>query len=161
LAFWRYAEGHYGMDSKELRQYRYSLKPLKDLYGTSPAARFTPKCLKAVRQRMADLGWRRSVINRRLVRIKTVWSWAVSEELVPPSAAHALREVKGFRKGEKGVLESEPVAPAYGEDVAKVLPFCTRPVAAMLQLQWLTGMRSGEVRIMRTVDIDQSNPQCW
>jgi integrase len=28
-------------------------------------------------------------------------------------------------------------------------------------LQWLTGMRSGEVRVMRTLDIDRSNPQCW
>ncbi len=31
----------------------------------------------------------------------------------------------------------------------------------MLQLQALTGMRSGEVRIVRTMDVDQSNPDCW
>jgi integrase len=31
----------------------------------------------------------------------------------------------------------------------------------MLELQWLTGMRSGEVRIMRTLDIDRNNPDCW
>jgi integrase len=161
LAFWKYAEGHYGDDSKELRQYRYSLRPLRQMYGSQPAKNFTPKCLKAVRQRMADLGWCRSVINRRLTRIKTVFSWAVSEELVPSSAAHGLREVKGFRKGENGVREREPAAPAFGEDVAKVLPHCTRPVAAMLELQWLTGMRSGEVRIMRTMDIDHGNPECW
>jgi integrase len=59
------------------------------------------------------------------------------------------------------VRESEPATPAFGDDMAKVLPFCPRPVAAMLQLQWLTGMRSGEVRVMRTLDIDTGNPQCW
>jgi integrase len=161
LAFWRYAEGHYGAGSKELRQYPYALRPLKDLYGSQLASAFTPKCLKAVRQRMADLGWCRGVINRRLTRIKTVFGWAVSEELVPASTAHALREVKGLRKGDKNVRESEAAAPAFGGDVRKVLPYCPRPVAAMLQLQWLTGMRSGEVRVMRTLDIDRSSAECW
>jgi integrase len=161
LAFWKYAEGHYGLDNKELEQFRYSLRPLKDLYGSHAAARFTPKCLKAVRQRMVDLGWCRGVINRRLTRIRTMFSWAVSEELVPPSIAHGLREVKGFRKGEKSVRESEPVQPAFAEDMLAALPHCPRPVAAMMELQWLTGMRSGEVRVMRTLDIDQANPDCW
>ncbi len=31
----------------------------------------------------------------------------------------------------------------------------------MLQLQFLTGMRSGEVRVMRKCDIDTSDPACW
>jgi integrase len=31
----------------------------------------------------------------------------------------------------------------------------------MLEIQWLTGMRSGEVRIMRTLDIDRTDPRCW
>jgi integrase len=161
LAFWGYAKDHYGEDDKELDQYRDSLRPLKELYGTTLAAEFTPKCLKAVRRRMADLGWCRNVINRRLTRIKTVWSWAVSEELVPPSAAHGLREVKGFRKGDKGVKESAPPAPAFWDDVKAVLPHCPRPVAAMLELQWLTAMRSGEVRVMRTLDLDTSRSDCW
>jgi integrase len=161
LEFWKYAEGHYGINNKELEQFRYSLRPLKTLYGTHPAARFTPKCLKVVRQNMVDLGWCRSVINRRLTRIKTMFNWAVSEELVPPSIAHGLREVKGFRKGEKNVRESNPVQPAFAEDMLAALPHCPRPVAAMLELQWLTGMRSGEVRVMRTLDIDQANPDCW
>jgi integrase len=161
LAFWQHAEAHYGAGNKELEQYRYSLRPLREMYGSHPADKFTPKCLKTVRQRMADLGWCRNVINRRLTRIKTMFSWAVSEELVPPSTSHGLREVKGFRKGEKCVRESDPVQPAFAEDMLAALPHCSRPVAAMLELQWLTGMRSGEVRIVRTVDIDTSNPDCW
>jgi integrase len=161
LAFWKYGETHYGADSKELEQYRYSLRPLREMYGGHPADKFTPKCMKAVRQRMADQGWCRTVINRRLTRIKTMFSWAVSEELVPPSISHGLREVKGFRKGEKCVRESDPVQPAFADDMLVALPYCARPVAAMLELQWLTGMRSGEVRVMRTLDIDQSNPACW
>lgn len=50
---------------------------------------------------------------------------------------------------------------AFWEQVVQVLPFCTRPVAAMVQLQHWTGMRSQEVRLMRTIDIDRSDARCW
>ena len=56
LAFWKYAEAHYGAGNKELEQFRYSLRPLREMYGQHPADKFTPKCLKAVRQRMAEVG---------------------------------------------------------------------------------------------------------
>ncbi len=54
LAWWKEAEVRYGPDSLELENYRYALRPLRELYGPHPAAKFTPKCLKAVRQRMVD-----------------------------------------------------------------------------------------------------------
>jgi len=209
LSWWKAAESRYGDESLELDNYRTALRHLRELYGTHPAARFTPKCLKAVRQRMVDalqhrvrptdktdapglwLGedrfrpqqqeaqlakkgpWvkveilesrkalSRKVINRHLVRLRAVFSWAVEEELIPGTVAAAIREVKGVQPGEKGVKENDPRPPAFWEDVTKVLPHCPPPVAAMLQLQALTGMRSGEVRIMRTMDVDQSNPDCW
>jgi len=124
LAFWKDAERRHGEDNKELDQYRYSLRPLKELYGHHLAAEFTPKCLKAVRQRVVELGWCRSVINRRLTRIRTMFGWAVPEELVPPSTAHGLREVKGFQKGDKNVRESPPVEPAFEGDMLAALPHC-------------------------------------
>jgi integrase len=161
LAFYRHAEVRYGNGSRELEQFRYSLKPLKELYGTEPAARFGPKCLRAVRQRMIDAGLCRGVINRRITRLKTMFGWGVAEELVPPSVAHALREVRGLRLGEMGSRESAPVMPAFEEELLKALPFCPGPVAAMLELQWLTGMRSGEVRVMRTMDLDRTDAAAW
>jgi integrase len=161
VAFMREATRRYGEKGKELAQFCLSFRPLKALYGTHPADKFTPKCLRSVRQHMISLGWCRTTINRRVSRIKLAFSWAVEEELIPPSIAHGLREVKGIRKGDKSVREPEAVEPAFEDDVKKVLPFCTRPVAAMLELQWLCGMRSGEVRIMRTCDIDRTNPACW
>lgn len=103
----------------------------------------------------------RKVINRHLVHIRAVFSWAVSEELIPAAVAHGLHEVKGIQQGDRQVKESKPRPPAFWNDVVKVLPYCTRPVAVMLQLQWLTGMRSGEVRVVRTLDIDRTDPTFW
>jgi integrase len=58
LAFWCHAEQHYrredGTHTNELNDYRLSLKPLSELYGTLPVNDFGPLKLKAVRQRMAD-----------------------------------------------------------------------------------------------------------
>jgi integrase len=103
----------------------------------------------------------RSVINRHLVRIRAIFGWAVSEELIPAAVAHGLREVKGIQQGNRQVKERKPRPPAFWDDVVKVVPFCPLPIAVMLQIQWLTGMRSGEVRIMRTMDVDRTDPECW
>ena len=40
------------------------------------------------------------------------------------------------------------------ERVDAVLPYVSPPVAAMIRLQWLTGMRSCEVVVMRPCDIN-------
>jgi integrase len=90
-----------------------------------------------------------------------MYRWAASEELIPASVFEALRSVVGLSKGRSGVRESQPVEPAFWEHVEAIKPYCPRPVAAMLDLQYLAAMRSGEVRRMRTTDIKQSRPDCW
>ena len=58
LAFLRHAEEHYrredGTPTSELTDFKLSLRPLKELYGTLAVADFGPLKLKTVRQRMAD-----------------------------------------------------------------------------------------------------------
>lgn len=94
-------------------------------------------------QHMVKLGWTRKVIGRRLSRIKAVFSWGVVNELVPGEVSYRLREVKGLRPGQYGVQESPGREPAFFDEVEKIAPHCTRPVATMLQLQYLAGMRCG------------------
>jgi hypothetical protein len=42
LAWWKDAERRLGENSKELKQYRYALKPLRALYDSSPAEQGCP-----------------------------------------------------------------------------------------------------------------------
>src|SRR5262249_31753795 len=55
-AFWTHAEQHYrhadGTPTRELADFKVSLRPLRHLYGQSPASSFGPLALKAVRQLM-------------------------------------------------------------------------------------------------------------
>ncbi len=160
LSFWRFAEQHYrhedGTPTNELTDYRYSLRPLRELYGPTPAADFSPLKLKAVRQRMVCADLCRGVINQRVGRIVRMFKWAVSEEIVPETTHRALMSVRGLEKGRTEARETEPVRPIADAVVDATLPYVLPPVRAMIRLQRLTGMRPGEVCLMRACDIDMS-----
>jgi integrase len=161
LRFMEYAATYYSKEGRELDQFKLSLRPLREVCGPMLANAFGPKALKTVQRRMVELGWCRRVVNRRVTRIRTMMKWAESEELLPFGTTHALATVRGLRRGEMGVKESKPIKPAQLVEVQAVVPHCSPTIAAMLLVQFLAGMRSCEVRLMRTTDIDRTNPKCW
>jgi integrase len=58
LAYWQFAESYYrknGEPTTQLERIRQALRPVRKLYGHTPAAAFGPKALKAVRERMLQL----------------------------------------------------------------------------------------------------------
>jgi len=161
LAFLDFAERYYrdGHDvSKEVVNYKLALRPLKQLYGHTAAEQFGPLALKALRQHMIDAqNLCRKEVNKRIGRIKRLFKWAASEELVPASVFEGLRTVEGLRVGRTTARENPPVRPVDDATVEATLPFVSPQVRAMIQLQRLTGMRPGEVTIMRPCDIDRSD----
>jgi integrase len=102
----------------------------------------------------------RGVINNRIRRVVRAFKWGVSEELVPEGVWRALTTVRGLEKGRTEVRETEEIKPVPEAHVLAVLPHATPPVAAMLELQLLTGMRPGEARVMRGCDIDMTD-EIW
>jgi integrase len=161
LAFDRHLEARLPTTSREPENYRRSLQPLRTLYGDTLAGEFGPKALKTLQQHMMGLRWCRNVINRRIGRVKTFFKWCESEELVRAGTTHALATVRGLPLGMPGVRETARTEPAFWEDAQKITPFCLPPIAAMLQLQWLSAMRSGEVRVLRTRDLDRRRTDVW
>lgn len=160
LAFWRHAESYYnhvdGSPSAELENLRLALRPLRQLYGTTNACDFGPKALKAVRQGMVDSGLCRRTINQRIARVVRVFRFGVENELVSAAVLPALKAVPGLRSGRSGAKESRTVKPVPEEHVDAVRPYLPRQLWAIVELQRLTGMRSGEVLIMRTCDLETS-----
>src|SRR5262245_507711 len=130
LAFWRHAEQHYrrpdGSTTNQLVEYRYTLKPVRELYGHTPAHEFGPLALKAVRQRMVAAGWCRTTVNSRVGKVKHVFKWAVSEQLVPGDVYQALATVAGLQKGRTEAPEPDPVGPVADESVDAALPYLNR-----------------------------------
>jgi integrase len=163
LAFWKYAEGHYGMaasrsSSTELKNLRDALRPLRELYGHSDARDFGPIALRAVRDRMIEGGLARTTINARINRIRRIFRWAVSIELISPGVIQALGSIPGLQRGRSKAKEPRRVTPVAVGDVEKTLPFLPRPVAAMVQFQLLTGCRTEEVLSMRGDELILGEP---
>jgi integrase len=160
LAFWQYAQVYYrdpdGRSTTEVKEYRYSLRPVRELYGHTPAAEFGPVALRAVRQRMIDAGLSRGVVNQRIGRVKRAFRWAASNELVPVAVYQSLATLAGLRCGRSAAPDTEEVKPADPAHVAAVLPLVRPPVRAMVELELLTGMRPGEVCRLTLDEVDRS-----
>jgi integrase len=170
--FLEHAKQHYrrpdGTTTSELSDYKLSLRPLCHLYGHTPARDFGPLALKAVRKLMVE-GYEhalhgaqpqlaRKVVNQRVGRVRRLFRWAVENEMVPLSTLHGLQAVQGLQCGRSAARETEPVRPVADSIVSATLPFLRPPVAAMVRLQLLTGMRPGEVVILRAIDLERTDP---
>ena len=159
VAYWRFAEGYYVKDGRptgEHHNIRDALRPLQHAYGSSAINDFRANDLKAVRAAMIDADLSRSVINGRVNRIRRAFKWGVVNDFVEPAVLQRLQAVEPLKRGRTKARESAPVKPVADEHVDAVRPYVSRQVWAMVQLQRLTGMRSGEVTIMRGCDLDMT-----
>jgi len=159
LAYLDHVDAYYvknGKPTTEPVNIRLAIRPLRQLYGHTPAREFGPLRLKTVRQAMIDSGLCRSEVNKRVRHILRAFKWAVGEEMVPPSLHHGLKAVPGLRRGRADVRESEPVKPVLDAFVDAIKPYVSRQVWAMVELQRLSGMRPGEVCMMRSCDLETS-----
>jgi integrase len=159
LAYLEHAKRYYmkgGTPTGECENIGDALRPVAALFEKTPVAAFGPQSLKAVRDSMIRSNLARSVINCRINRIRRMFKWGVENQLVEPAVLQALQAVSPLRKGRCDAKETAPVEPVADEHVEAILPFVPRQVAAMIQLQRLTGMRPGEVLRMRACEIDRS-----
>lgn len=145
-----------GQPSSHLHNVKDGIIPLRELYATEPVATFGPLKLKAVREAFIKRGLCRSTINKHVGTIKRIFKWGTENELVPAIVLHALQAVSGLRRGRSAAKESVPVKPVPEAYVEAALSHVSMPVAAMVRLQQITGMRPGEVTIMRCCDLDMS-----
>ncbi|MCE9534764.1 MAG: site-specific integrase [Planctomycetes bacterium] len=158
LAFIQHAEKHYvradGSTTHEVSEYKLVVRYVRELYGHKNAADFGPLALKAVRQKFIEVGWCRSLINQRVNRIRRMFRFAVAEEMIPATALTALAAVSGLQRGRSQVREKDPVLPIADEVVDATLPYLTRHVRGLIELQRLTGCRPGEACTIRRADIE-------
>ena len=162
IRYMKHVRQHYrknGEETSEVTSIRSALKILLKADGTSRVQEFGPLRLQAIRERMIRAGWRRKSINKQVGRIRRMFKWGVSQELVPTSTLAALDTVPGLRSGRSEAIESVPISPVSDEAIEAVRPHVSRQIWAMVKLQRLTGMRPGEVTIIRGCDINMSGSE--
>jgi integrase len=160
LAYWRFVEQYYrhpwGEPTSEADNIRLALRPLRQLYGHTLAADFGSLSLEALREEMIRQGRCRNRVNKDVARIKRMFRWGAAKNLVPLNVFQSLQAVEGLRTGRSAARETAPVKPVDDAVVEVTLPYLTPQLAAMVQLQRHTGMRPGEVIVMRGIDLDMT-----
>lgn len=168
--FDRHARVYYSARGRERDQFVCALRPLDRLFGNLPAASFGADELRSLQQAMIDGswmgeadrahprapksgGWSRGVVNARIKRVRTVWRWAEEKKLVPQGTWAGLCAVKPVRANRPGAREVERARTTTMAEVKRVCRHLTPALRAALLVQFWTGMRSCEVRIMRTGDM--------
>jgi integrase len=144
----------------EAANVRAALAPLRTLYGDAPASSLTPVELKAIQNHLAKRKRSRGYVNACCARIKRCYKWAAVEGLVPDTVYNALALVPGLRRGRSPAVEPAKREAVAWEQVAAVLPELSATVAAMVQLQWLTGVRSQSLCQARASQFD-TKVQPW
>jgi integrase len=172
VRYWQHVLGYYrhadGTPTGEVQAMLYSLRPLNHLHGPTAAAEFGPSALKAVRELMVQ-GYEhpkygpqpalcRALVNARVKRIRRMYKWAVENELVPPSTYQTLCAAAPLKRGRTEARESDPVKPVARSVVHETLPILRPMLADMVRVQLETGMRPGELVVMRACDIDMAGP---
>lgn len=165
LRFWQHAKTEYS--SEELHNLKLAGRVLVEFYGSSPAHGFGPLSLRRVRDAMVAgnpdavpprRGWSRPYVNRQVKRIVMMFGWAASWELLPASVVQSLRALKSLKRGRTAAPEQRVIHPADETAIEATKRHASRQVAAMIDMQLLTGMRPAEVCRMRPADVNRSGP---
>ena len=152
--YWRWAKTRYG--KTEAQTIQAALRIVKRLYGSADANRFGPKRLRAVRAEMIRMDWSRSHINKQVSRVRSMFKWAVANELVPETVYRRLSALEPLQRGE--AKERPKVTPVPRSHVRRVRQHLSRQVRSIIDLQLLTCARAGELAKLRAIDLDMSGP---
>lgn len=161
--FLKHAELEYVRDGKptgETANFRQALKALNNMFHGVPVIDFGPKKLKMLQQQMVDDGYAQQTINSALRRIKQVFVWGVSEEIVPGRIAQDLHTVMGLRAGRTKAAAPKSKGPAPLADIAAIKPLVTRPVWGLIEFMLLSGCRPSEAIALKWSEIDNSG-EVW
>ena len=125
------------------------MRRIRAWYGKVPVSEFTPLAFKDVIKRLIDEGLSISTVNDYIARLKHMFRWGVSEELVGEPVLRRLETVSSEHQG-----RSQAKARRIVDAVPAKIPVV---VQSMVQLQRLTGMRPAEVCQIRPCDVTKAD----
>jgi integrase len=160
VAFFEHAIKYYrhadGSPTGEADNYKDALCPLRRLFGETRAVDFGPLRLRTLRDALIADGLSRTTINARIHRVRRVFRWGASMELIPVSVVAALNTVAALQRGRCSARESPGVRPVEWQRVEATLPHLPKPVAAMVEIMRYSNCRAADVVLMRPREITRS-----
>ena len=162
-AFLDHAKSYYSAD--EYTHYRRCtafLKPHDTL-----AESFGPLLLASVRDDMLAYRKRngepltRRYVNQQIGRVRRMFRWGASQEMVSPLVHAALGALAGLRAGKTTAPETDPIEPVEFSAVDATIAHVSPQVASLARFQQLTGCRPGEACVLRPCDVERRDGVWW
>ncbi|MDX1967562.1 MAG: tyrosine-type recombinase/integrase [Planctomycetaceae bacterium] len=151
----------------EAYAFRAAIKVLRPMFGETPVNDFGPLRYRLVRDQMVSgdpatgrKPWARPTVNRQIKRIRQIFRWGVSWELVQPDVVTRLDSVRSLAIGETTAHDNPARKAASAADVEAVMPHLKPVYADVLRLLALTGARRGEI-LSLTGGMLQRRSDCW
>lgn len=138
----------------DVNAHKHALRAARKLYGRTPAADFGPNALRKVRQALANQGLAHNTVVNHINRITGMFRWAAAHELLPITVYQRLRALEPLRRGT--AKPSRKVTPVSLPQIEATRERLTSVTRAMVDVQRASGMRSGEMLMMRPCDLDMT-----
>jgi integrase len=176
-----------GVETDEVDCIKSAVRDLVALYGDEPIhvdvgpggtpaegyEGFGPLKLQAVRERMIqphqkkigrsgktiEVRWTRGYINISVNRIRTMFRWGVSKELVRAEVLTALESVAPLKKGRCDAVDNPKRHAVSDEHIELVKGIVTERYRDMIEVARLTGARPGELVKLTGEMIDRETYQ--
>lgn len=159
-----YTKGYYvknGKQTSEVGSIKDACRIVARTFGSVRAREFGPRSLRAVRDEFIRMAWSRDHVNKQVSRVRRMFRWAVSEELIPESVWSALQSVPDVRAGQ-GLREARVIRAVPDEVVEATLPHCPKTLQNLIRAHRLIGCRGDEACAMRASEIDTAAaPGLW
>lgn len=150
-----WADGYYrklnGELTGESHQIRYALQHLKQVVGSHPITAIDGDALCECQDLMIRSGLSRRTINQRMNKLRRCIRWAARppRRWVSAQVVGELALVENLKRGRTRAIERGPVPPVAWRDVLATIAHAPPALATMIQVQWWSGMRPGELIAMR------------
>lgn len=159
VAYLKFAESYYvknGKITSHISRVRSALRTLVAEFGNVNADVFLPLHLEKLQQKYLKLDLSRHTITMYTNIVRQAFRYGVTKGKVPASIWQSLLAVRHLQRGRSAARELKQVKPVHPFEVIKTLRELGPVVVRMVRLQYVTGMRPGEVCSMRLCNIDRS-----
>lgn len=145
--------------TKEAACMRQAMQALREVAGQMDPAKLTADEMYECQQWMIRAGLCRRLINVRCSRIRRVIKWATTapQRWLPTVVLTEMTLIDSLRRGRSAAREAEPVLAVDWETVTSTMAVSPLKLATMIELQWWTGMRPGEVARMRRDELSEAD----
>ncbi len=132
-------------------------KLLNHHYADTLVEEFSAARFKAFKRQLIDLGRCRTSTNHLLAQARRIFKWGAAEGLVSEPVYRNLTLVPNIRAGRNEAKEPKPIQAVEESVIEETLAILPPILADMVRVQFLTGMRPGEVCRLRPCDLDRTD----